>query len=58
MPVMVMVWKSWNIASWKDCDMCLVSTPDMLSGPDALWLGSIRRASLKTAWVSLPMIMC
>ena len=30
----------------------------MLSGPGALWLGRRRRASLKTAGVSLPMIMC
>jgi hypothetical protein len=30
----------------------------MLSGPGALWLGRSRRASLKIAEVSLPMIMC
>jgi hypothetical protein len=30
----------------------------MLSGPGALWLGRSRRASLKIAGVSLPMIMC
>ena len=58
MPVMVMVWKSWNTVSWNACGMCLISTPGMLSGPGALWLGRSRRASLKIAGVSLPMIMC
>ena len=58
MPVVVIVWKSWNIASWNSCGMYLISTPGMLSGPGALWLGRRRRASLNTAGVSLPMIMC
>ncbi len=58
MPVMVMVWKSWITVSWNACGMCLICTPGMLSGPGALWLGRSRRASLKIAGVSLPMIMC
>ena len=58
MPVMVMIWKSWNMVSWNACGMCLISTPGMLSVPGALWLGRSRRASLKIAGVSLPMIMC
>ncbi len=58
MPVMVMDWKSWNMASWNRGGICLMRIPGMLYGHGALWLGSIRRASLKTARVSLPMIMC
>jgi hypothetical protein len=58
MPMMVIDWKSWNTASWNACGMCFISTPRMLSGPGALWLGSSLRASLKTTGVSLPMIMC
>ena len=58
MPVMVMVWKSWNMASWNRGGICLMSIPGKLSGPGALWPGRIRRASLKTARVSLPIIMC
>ena len=58
MQVMVIVWKSWNIASWNSCGMCLIRTLGMLSGQGALWLGRRRRASLKTVGVSLSMIMC
>ena len=58
MPVIVIVWKSWNTALWNYCGMCLISTPWKFSGPGALWLGRGRKASLKTAGVSLLMIMC
>ncbi len=44
--------------SWNACGMCLINTPGMLSGPGALWLGKSRRASLKIAGMSLPMLMC
>ncbi len=46
------------MASWNKGGICLISIPGMLSGPGALRLGSIRRASLKTDRVSLPIIMC
>jgi hypothetical protein len=56
--VMVIVWNSWSTTQWNSCGMCLIRTPGMVSGPGALWLGKSRRASLKTAGVSLPMIIC
>ena len=49
MPVTVIVWKSWNTASWNSCGMCLISALGILSGPGALWIRSRRRASLKMA---------
>jgi hypothetical protein len=33
MPVIIIVWKSWNTAAWNACGMCLIRTPGMWSGP-------------------------
>ncbi len=58
MPVVVMVWKSWNTASWTGCGMCFRRTPGMLSGPGELWLGRCLWALPTFAGVCLSMIMC
>ena len=56
-PVMAMVWKSWQVILWNAGGMCVNSTLGMLSGPRALLPGNRRRASWKIAGVGLSMIM-
>jgi hypothetical protein len=56
-PVMAMVWKSWQMTLYNASGIYFSSTPGMLSRQGALWLGSRRRASWKIAGVRLPMTM-
>ncbi len=57
-PVSAMAWKRWYRALWNVWGMCLSSSPGILSGPGALWLGRRRRASLNMSGVILRILIC